>query len=212
MQTGRIQGTMSTIPHVNYEEQLRQNGFTAIAGVDEVGRGAWAGPIVACAVIMPLTPRLRGVRDSKALSPARRELLAERIQECAVGVGIGIISREQIDEVGIGVANALAMQEAIEQLQNVDYILTDGKPQKHLPLPHTAVVKGDTLIYSVAAASIIAKVTRDQMMREYAQEFPHYAFEINKGYGTVEHRAALEQHGMCVQHRRSFHPMSSMLE
>lgn len=212
MQTGRIQGTMPTIPGVTYEKELTQQGFRAIAGVDEVGRGAWAGPIVACAVIMPLTPRLHGIRDSKALSPARRELLAERIRECAIDVGIGIIPREQIDEVGIGVANALAMQAAVEQLQNVDYILTDGKPQKHLPLPHTAVVKGDALIYSVAAASIIAKVTRDALMREYAVEFPEYLFHINKGYGTLEHRAALEQHGMCVQHRRSFHPMSSMLE
>lgn len=199
-------------PHAKYEKRLFNEGYQAVAGVDEVGRGAWAGPLIACAVIMPHKPRIYGVRDSKQMVPNKRYEICERLKEKAVSIGIGVVQHAEIDQIGIVQANELAMLRAIQELDAApDHILIDAFKISNLPIPHSAIAHGDALVYSIAAASIIAKTTRDAMMEQLAEQYPAYGFETNKGYGTDAHRTSLDQHGTCPIHRISFHPMKTMV-
>jgi len=188
------------------ERDLRRAGAARIAGVDEVGRGCLAGPVVACAVIMPAEGRaLRGVDDSKALSPAERRRLAQLILRRALAVGIGAASVAEIDVLNIYHASALAMRRALQRLPIIpDHILIDGRPIRTLGFPHTAVVDGDDKCFSIACASIVAKVTRDRLMAALARRHPQYAWERNCGYATPAHLAGLRTRGPCRHHRRRF--------
>ena len=187
------------------EAELHNKGYKYIAGVDEVGRGPLAGPVVAAAVILPEDFDVPGVDDSKKLSEKRREELFDIITERAVAYGIGMADHSIIDEINILQATKLAMKEAISSLQQQpDYILFDAMRIDDLEIPQESVIKGDAKVLAVAAASIVAKVTRDRMMAEYSTEYPGYAFEKNKGYGTKAHYEGLRAYGMCPIHRRTF--------
>ena len=188
-----------------FEEELYADGIQYIAGIDEVGRGPLAGPVVAAAVILPKDFAVLGVDDSKKLTEKKREELFDLIMECAVCCGIGIIDNKVIDEVNILEATKLAMKQAIAKLEiKPEYILIDALTLKDITTPQRGIIKGDSLSISIAAASIIAKVTRDRMMDEYHQEFPFYAFDQNKGYGTKAHYEGIEGYGICELHRKSF--------
>jgi ribonuclease HII len=192
------------------EDELRAAGRVHIAGVDEAGRGALAGPVVAAAVVMGPGVLIRGVADSKALKPARREELAAVIWREAVAWGVGIISAAVVDRVNILRATHLAMRVALESLEPAaDMIIVDGLPVPGLPGPSRAVVDGDRLCHAVAAASIIAKVTRDQIMRDLERLYPGYGLAAHKGYGTAEHCEALAALGPCPVHRLTFEPLRS---
>jgi len=179
---------------------------TMIAGVDEVGRGSLAGPVVACAVIMPPGARaLRGVDDSKLLPPHERRRLHRLILGRALAVSLGAASVDEIDRLNIYHAATLAMRRALAHLPlQPDHILVDGRPIRTLGIPHIAVVDGDDKCFSIACASIVAKVTRDRLMHSLAVRHPHYAWESNVGYGTPAHLAGLRVRGACVHHRRRF--------
>ena len=183
-----------------------------LAGVDEVGRGPLAGPVVACAVIMPSDARaIRGVDDSKALTAKERDILAGRIRERAVSVALGAASVREIDRYNILQATVIAIRRALGRLTcTPDHVVLDGNPMRSLTIEHTAVVGGDARCHSIACASIIAKVTRDRLMRALAVRHPHYKWESNKGYGTAEHLGGLASHGMTAHHRRSFAPVSQL--
>jgi ribonuclease HII len=184
----------------------RRYGGGPVAGVDEAGRGPWAGPVVAAAVIFHKRPPA-GINDSKQIAPEMRETLLPRILGCA-HVGIGIVSVELIDEINIYHATHAAMKQALEKLTlTPSAVLIDGNRCPELDIPAEPLVKGDTLSVSVAAASIVAKVTRDRLMRELAPSFPAYAWHSNKGYGTREHARALAEHGATPHHRQSFRPV-----
>lgn len=186
------------------ERELQAAGFSAVAGVDEVGRGALAGPVTAAAVILRADMQLEGLNDSKKLSPARREQLAVLIHEHAVAVGIAHVPADRIDAAGLSTALREAILSAIGQLEpRPDHVVVDGLPMRVYE-PETAVVKGDSKVAAVAAASIVAKVARDALMREAALTCPQYGFEVNKGYGTAEHLEAVIVHGPSTLHRRSF--------
>jgi ribonuclease HII len=191
------------------EKGLRQSRGPLLAGMDEVGRGPLAGPVVACAVIMPPDARaIRGVDDSKALSRELRERLAARILERALAVGVGAASVHEIDTINIYHAAVRAMRRALARLRVApDHVLVDGNPIRSLGVEHTAVVGGDACCHSIACASIVAKVTRDRLMRALAQRHPHYRWETNVGYGTADHYAGLQEHGLTPHHRRSFGPV-----
>ena len=188
------------------ERELRRGGGALIAGVDEVGRGPLAGPVVACAVVMPPTARaIAGVDDSKRLAPAERERLAARIRARALALGVGAASAREVDALNIYHATVLAMRRALARLPvRPDHVLVDGVPLRTLGVEHTAVVKGDALCHAVACASIVAKVTRDRLMATLARRYPGYAWERNAGYGTPTHWAALRELGPTCHHRRSF--------
>jgi ribonuclease HII len=194
------------------EQELRTSRGPLLAGVDEVGRGPLAGPVVACAVVMPADARaIRGVDDSKALVGLQREKLAKRIQERALAVGIGAASVREIDRINIYHASVLAIRRAITRLSVMPHhVLIDGNPIRTLGVEHTAVVGGDACCHSIACASIIAKVTRDRLMRALARRHPHYRWETNVGYGTAEHHAGLASHGITAHHRRSFTPVAQL--
>jgi ribonuclease HII len=194
------------------ERELRSARGPLLAGVDEVGRGPLAGPVVACAVVMPSDARaIRGVDDSKALSGPERERLATRIQERALSLSIGAASVREIDRLNIYHATVLAMRRAITRLgTRPDHVVIDGNRLRTLGIEHTAVVGGDSRCHSIACASIIAKVTRDRLMRALALRHPHYRWETNAGYGTAEHQAGLASHGLTAHHRRSFGPVSQL--
>lgn len=204
---------MKNRPHTRYEQQLFRNGYNVIVGTDEVGRGAWAGPIVAAAVALPARPRTYRVRDSKLLTPHQRETLAARIKATALHWAVGVVSSEDIDIIGIGPANHEAIRRAVSALHAVvDHILIDGRMTvTGLPAPYTTIVDGDALVYSIAAASIVAKVERDHLMTQLHEQYPEYGFHEHKGYGTPTHLDALQHHGLCAIHRRSFHPMCTMV-
>jgi ribonuclease HII len=188
-----------------FELSARREGYAVVAGLDEVGRGCLAGPVVAAAVVLPERVSLPGVDDSKKLSPQRREALFHRISDAARAIGIGQASAAEIDEINILRATQLAMCRALEQLvPPADFLLIDGITPLPLTTPQRTIIKGDSLCLSIAAASIMAKVTRDRWMTGLAEQYPVYGFERHKGYGTAEHLSALEQHGPCVLHRRSF--------
>jgi ribonuclease HII len=189
-----------------FERDLRGRGYRFVAGIDEAGRGPLAGPVVAAAVILPDRYEYPEINDSKKLSPKRRERLYEVIQKDAVAVGVGLSEVFVIDSINILQATLLAMQEAVVGLfVKPDYLLIDGLNTIGLGTPQQAVVRGDSLSISIAAASIIAKVSRDRLMEMYHRQFPAYNFLRNKGYGTREHREAIVKYGRCKIHRRSFH-------
>lgn len=198
---------------LQHEYVLRGQGFARIAGLDEAGRGAWAGPVVAGAVVLPLNRFdlahvLEGVNDSKQLSPIMREHLLPRIAEVALAVGVGHATHQEIDAVGIVPATRLAMQRALAQLEpRPDALLTDAMELPDLGLPCTSLIRGDQRSISIAAASIVAKVTRDRFMDDLESLFPEYGFRVHKGYGTALHQQALRHFGPCAAHRLTFAPI-----
>lgn len=192
---------------LQYERSLLAKGLQYIAGVDEVGRGPLAGPVVCAAVIMPLEEGsiIVGVDDSKKLSAKKRESLAEEIKNKALAYTIVEVSEKEIDEINILEATKLGMKKALETLEiQPQSVLTDGNMTLDIAYPQKSVIGGDALSYSIGAASIIAKVYRDKMMDEYAKEYPQYAFNRNKGYGTAAHIQAIKEYGLCPIHRRTF--------
>ncbi|HHS13187.1 MAG TPA: ribonuclease HII [bacterium] len=193
------------LPHTGFETPLWQRGFL-VAGVDEAGRGPLAGPVVAAAVIFPSHTKLEGVRDSKALTPSRRETLFERIHQTALAVSIGIADHDEIDRINILRATHRAMTRAVEGLSlKPDHVLIDGKSVPDFHFVQTAVCGGDRLCFSIAAASIVAKVTRDRLMLECDRLYPTYGFGRHKGYGTRDHVEMIRIHGFCPIHRKTFH-------
>ena len=187
------------------EMEIRAKGFTAVCGIDEAGRGPLAGPVVAAAVILPEDIQLPGVNDSKKITEKKREILFDFVKEQALAYGIGEASETEIDEINILQATFLAMRRAVEALQiPADYALVDGNRIQGLPVPAETVIGGDGKVLSIAAASILAKVTRDRYMRDMAAQYPEYGFEKHKGYGTKAHYAAIEQYGICPLHRKTF--------
>jgi len=188
-----------------FEAQAWRTGLTRVAGVDEAGRGPLAGPVVAAAVVIAPDRRVRGVADSKVLPPERREELFALIHERAVAVGVGVVDHLTIDRINILEATRLAMGQALAALTLVpELIITDFVSLRGCPCPQRNLVDGDARCASVAAASIVAKVTRDRLMRELDAEYPVYGFARHKGYATAEHIAAIDRHGLCPLHRRSF--------
>ena len=196
---------MSEVNMWEIEDGHFATGIRIICGVDEAGRGPLAGPVCAAAVILPPHAEIPGLNDSKKLSDKRRRELFPVIKEQAVAYGIGIATHEEIDEINILQATYLAMERAIQALGvQPELALIDGTRAKDFGIPVETVVKGDSRSASIAAASILAKVTRDDMMLELAETYPEYQFEIHKGYGTKAHYAALDQYGICPIHRRTF--------
>lgn len=194
--------------NLDYEKELWQQGYQMIAGVDEAGRGPLAGPVVAAAVILPKFLSIPEINDSKQLTKKQRELLKQKIETVAVSIGVGIVDRETIDRINILEAARLAMKEALNQLTiPYDYVLSDCMNLGEIP--HLSLVKGDAKSQSIAAASIIAKVTRDEMMANYHKLYPEYDFIHNQGYGTKKHLDAIKVHGITPIHRRSFKPIKN---
>ncbi len=190
---------------LEYERRLLNEGYKYICGVDEVGRGPLAGPVVCAAVIMPLDKLVEGVDDSKKIGKKKREIIAEKILDCAVACRICRVEREIIDEINILQATRLCMKNAVEELSvKPDFVLTDGNMTLDISLPQTSVIKGDAKSYTIGAASIVAKVYRDNIMKEYAALYPQYGFETNAGYGSRAHIEAIEKYGLTPIHRRSF--------
>ena len=217
MRTDRFRGVTLDLPTWRYEREILNRGFSAIAGVDEVGRGPLAGPVVAAAVILP--KRLRGgwtplIRDSKQLTPAQRETACSHLHKVALAIGVGAASHDEIDSIGIVGATRRAMARAVESLEPVpDHLLIDAVALPGVAIAQTSIIKGDVKSRSVAAASIVAKVTRDRLMREvFERRYPGYGFADHKGYYTDTHVAALERLGPCPIHRRSFEPVRGMVE
>ncbi|MEH7382505.1 ribonuclease HII [Bacillus sp. JJ1533] len=194
-----------------YEQALYNKGITYIAGVDEVGRGPLAGPVVAAAVILPQDAYLPGLNDSKKLSEQKREELFQQINECAISVGIGIIQANVIDDVNIYQATKQAMKKAILGLSvKPDHLLVDAM-EIPVNIPQTSIIKGDANSVSIAASSIIAKVTRDRLMVRLSHAYPQYGFENHMGYGTAYHLEALKKYGVTSEHRRSFAPIRELI-
>lgn len=195
-----------------FETEARRRGYRLIAGVDEAGRGPLAGPVVAAAVVLPRRFRLPGLNDSKVLPESDREQLFDEITRRAVGIGLGQASPQEIDELNILEATRLAMTRAIRALAPPpDFVLIDALALPALPFPQRAIIKGDGLSPSIAAASILAKVTRDRFMQELHRQFPRYHFERHKGYPTPEHLRLLAEYGPCTVHRVSFAPVGQLL-
>jgi ribonuclease HII len=201
--SSRLQGLLSL------EQELWSRGVLRVAGVDEVGRGPLAGPVVAAAVIMPPGLGIEGVDDSKRLTPQRRDALVEAVMSAAVAVGVGAASAREIDRLNIRRATALAMERAVRRLQlPPEHLVVDGLGVPELSLwPQTAVVGGDGSVHAVACASILAKVARDRLMDRLARRYPGYGWERNKGYGTREHLEAIRRLGITPHHRLSFRPV-----
>ena len=195
-----------------YEKELYAQGIDLIAGVDEVGRGPLAGPVVAAAVILPKACKILGLNDSKKIPKSKHKEIYEAVLQNAVAIGIGIKDNQVIDQVNIYEATKLAMMEAIGQLEPQPQHLLIDAMKLDLPIPQTSIIKGDANSLSIAAASIVAKVTRDQMMEEFDCEYPGYDFTQNAGYGTANHLAGLDKLGVTPIHRRSFEPVKSMCE
>jgi ribonuclease HII len=191
----------------NFEDEARASGFRLIAGVDEVGRGALAGPVVAAAVILdPERPLPEGLDDSKKLTARQRERIADEILQVAVAYSVGQVEPEEIDRINILEASRLAMIEALKQLDPcADYLLIDALQLKEAQLPQKAIIHGDSISASIAAASVIAKTYRDALMRSFHEVYPQYNFARHVGYGSREHLEALRTHGHCRIHRKSFH-------
>lgn len=188
-----------------YEKRAGEQGFSAVCGIDEAGRGPLAGPVCAAAVILPPDCDIPGLNDSKKLSEKKREALFPVIQEKALAFGIGWATAEEIDRVNILQATFLAMARAVEALPTpADYALVDGNRMPPLPIPGETIVKGDATSASIAAASILAKVSRDRLLRRLDEEHPEYGFAKHKGYGTQAHYEAIRKYGLLPEHRRSF--------
>jgi ribonuclease HII len=191
-----------------FETEARRCGYRLVAGLDEAGRGPLAGPVVAAAVMLPRRCQLAGLNDSKQLTEAERERLYGEIRRRAVGIGVGQASEREIDVMNILEATRLAMGRAIQALPTPpEYLLLDAIDLPAVHLPQRAIIKGDALSVSIAAASIVAKVARDRLMNEYHRQYPQYNFQAHKGYGTAEHLRMLAAHGPCAIHRRSFRPV-----
>ncbi|MBA3014527.1 MAG: ribonuclease HII [Proteobacteria bacterium] len=189
----------------SFERELYRQGFRAIAGTDEVGRGPLAGPVVAACVILPRECDFSQFKDSKKLTPAIRQQLTLHLRDIGAVIGVGVISERIIDRYNILQASLLAMKKAMEDMPQVpDFLLVDGKFPVPVSVPQRALVKGDSRSATIAAASIVAKVTRDELMKHYHNQYPHYSFQSNMGYPTAEHRRALAEHGPCPLHRKSF--------
>lgn len=189
----------------NYEHACYDEGFSRICGVDEAGRGPLAGPVCAAAVILPRDLEIEGLNDSKKLTEKRREALYDIIVKEAVAYGIAFATEQEIDEINILQATFLAMRRAIGELSvRPDVVLVDGNREPESDIPVKTIVKGDSLSANIAAASILAKVTRDRFMLEQDRLYPEYGFALHKGYGTKAHYAALTEHGVCPIHRRTF--------
>jgi len=198
-------------PHFRFEQDAVSRGLAPVCGIDEAGRGPWAGPVVATAVILDPARIPEGLDDSKKLRAAQRDALFDPIMAGAQ-VGIGIADVARIDRDNILQATFWAMAEAVRQLATPPRLaLVDGNRAPKLPCPVQTVITGDAESLSIAAASIIAKVTRDRLMVELDRTFPHYGFARHKGYGTAQHQACLDRHGPCPQHRRSFAPVAARL-
>lgn len=195
-----------------YEKELYTQGIQLIAGVDEVGRGPLAGPVVAAAVILPENCKIPGLNDSKKIPKSKHKEIYEAVLQNAIAIGIGVKDNQVIDQVNIYEATKLAMMEAIGQLDPQPQHLLIDAMKLDLPIPQTSIIKGDANSLSIAAASIVAKVTRDQMMEEFDCEYPGYDFAQNAGYGTANHLAGLHKLGVTPIHRRSFEPVKSMCE
>lgn len=188
-----------------YENQVRKQGYKLITGIDEAGRGALAGPVVAASVILPADCQIPGLNDSKKLSERRRNQLFEIILEKAVAIGIGMVFERVIDKVNILQATKIAMGDSVSDLGFApDFLLIDGNQKINSKIPQLTIVKGDTLSASIQAASIIAKVTRDRMMVHYHRDYPQYGFSKHKGYGTRNHLESIRKFGPCKIHRRTF--------
>jgi ribonuclease HII len=203
---------LTELPTLTLEAALRARGFTCVAGVDEVGRGAWAGPLVAAAVVLPswsaLPPELADLRDSKLLTPLARERVEAELRRAARAVAVGIVAPSELDALGLAAAGRLAMCRAVGALElEPDYLLVDAFELPELAIPQRAIVQGDRLVASIAAASVVAKVYRDRLLRALGGLEPRYSFAAHKGYGTPEHQAALDRHGPCVHHRWSYEPV-----
>jgi len=188
------------------ENELRKKGFKYICGIDEAGRGPLAGPVVVASVIMPADSMIEGVNDSKKVSEKKREKIYDQILEEAISYGVAIIGQDEIDEINILNATKKGLTVSLQELsQRPDLILVDAlNGIDTMGIPYDSIIKGDAKCYSIAAASIIAKVTRDRIMREWDSVYPEYGFEKHKGYGTAAHIAAIREHGLCPIHRRSF--------
>ncbi|MEZ7646777.1 ribonuclease HII [Streptococcus parasanguinis] len=195
-----------------YEKECYARGMELIAGVDEVGRGPLAGPVVAAAVILPKACKIPGLNDSKKIPKSKHKEIYEAVLQNAIAIGIGVKDNHVIDQVNIYEATKLAMMEAIGQLEPQPQHLLIDAMKLDLPIPQTSIIKGDANSLSIAAASIVAKVTRDQMMEEFDREYPGYDFAQNAGYGTANHLAGLHKLGVTPIHRRSFEPVKSMCE
>lgn len=195
----------------HWEKRLKAQGFSRIAGIDEAGRGPLSGPVVAAACILPEELLLEHLNDSKQLTPPLRELLFAQITAASI-YGIGIVDVETIDRINILQATLLAMRQAVAAMPiQPDYLLIDGNRAPRFSIPHQTIVQGDTLSLSIAAASVLAKVTRDRILLDHDARWPEYGFKRHKGYGTAQHLAALQKHGPCEQHRKSFEPIKSLL-
>lgn len=199
-------------PTEEFEQEARRCGYRRIAGVDEAGRGPLAGPVVAAAVILPFRCRLTGADDSKQLSVSERDRLYAAIMDRAVCVGVGSSTAEEIDRINILEATKLAMRRALAELSPApDYVLIDAVALAGVAMPIRPIIKGDALSLSIAAASIVAKVTRDRLMAQFHVAYPQYNFLSHKGYGTEEHLARLVEYGPSPIHRRTFAPVSAVL-
>jgi ribonuclease HII len=199
------------VPNFSFESAALDQGHTIICGIDEAGRGPWAGPVVASAVILDPKNIPHGLNDSKKLNEAKREFLFDPILQSS-HVGIGIVSAKEIDEINILQATFLAMQRAFAQLKVTPQLaLIDGNKSPKLTCKTQTIIGGDAKSLSIAAASIIAKVTRDRIMHQHNETYPHYGFAKHKGYGTAAHTAALALHGPCAEHRKSFKPIALIL-
>jgi len=197
---------------LKYENKLKRKGFTRIAGLDEAGRGSWAGPIMAAAVIFPKGTRISGLKDSKKLSARLREELYGEIIDKALAWSVGMVSHKLIDRWGIGWANNQVFLQAIKKLDKTpDFLLVDYFRLKNVDIPFEPVISGDNKVRSIAAASIIAKVTRDNYLKKLDKKYPQYGFARHKGYGTKLHYEMICKHGLCEVHRQSFRPMNSMV-
>jgi ribonuclease HII len=205
------------MPDFSLENSVYGQRLSLVAGVDEVGRGPLAGPVFAAAVIFPpdLTgrePWLEALDDSKRLSPTQRERAVELVEAHALAIGVAQVGPGAVDDLGVGQASIQAMLQAVENLPlDPTYLLLDYVPLRECPIPFQTIVRGDTLSYSIAAASNVAKVARDRMMREANEVYPGYSFDRNKGYGTAQHLAQLRERGPCQIHRRSFRPVRESL-
>jgi ribonuclease HII len=196
----------------SFEKKAFQKGFSKIAGIDEAGRGPLAGPVVSAAVILPISFQVPGVFDSKKIPPKKRCYLYEKIYDTAVSIGIGIVDPFEIDRINILQAALTAMASAVENLApQPDCLLIDGTFPILSPLPQKAIPKGDALSISIAAASIVAKVTRDKLMERYHQDYPQFGFSKHKGYPTKAHKKAILQFGCCPIHRKSFRGVKEYL-
>lgn len=195
-----------------YERTALQRNYSRVAGVDEAGRGPWAGPLVAAAVVLRRDAHIPGLTDSKLLTDKKRRRLRPEIVRQAQAVGVAVVDATTIDRIGIQRANIEAMMVAVSRLTPApDFVLVDGFELPECPTPFLALKKGDRRSLSIAAASVVAKVTRDDAMIQMHEQYPHYGFARNKGYGTREHLRAIERFGICPAHRRSFAPISSRL-